>query len=303
MTRRLLSLSLFVLAVGCGSQSSSPKGECTGDTAQELKVCAKGATLQGVDVSYYQGNVDWTKVKTSGRTFAFARVSDGLNYPDTKFAANWPAMKAAGVVRGTYQFFRPAQDPAAQAKLLVDKIKAAGGLVPGDLPPVLDIESADGQTAAVVQAKAKTWLTAVKTALGVEPIVYTAAFMSPTIGTSLAPYKLWVANYTTTCPTMPDGWTFWSFWQNSDKGSVSGISGNVDTNFFNGTLPELQALTLKDATPPAGSSSGGPGFEDPPELPEIDDVPPTPGSQGATIGSGDKQDPPETQSAPITPCP
>ena len=242
-------------------------------------------------------------MKTSGRTFAFARVSDGLNYPDTKFAANWPAMKAAGVVRGTYQFFRPAQDPAAQAKLLVDKIKAAGGLVPGDLPPVLDIESADGQTAAVVQAKAKTWLTAVKTALGVEPIVYTAAFMSPTIGTSLAPYKLWVANYTTTCPTMPDGWTFWSFWQNSDKGSVSGISGNVDTNFFNGTLPELQALTLKDATPPAGSSSGGPGFEDPPELPEIDDVPPTPGSQGATIGSGDKQDPPETQSAPITPCP
>lgn len=303
MIRRLLTLSLVVAAVGCGSQSSSPKGECTGDTAQELKVCAKGATLQGVDVSYYQGNVDWTKVKASGRTFAFARVSDGLNYPDTKFAANWPAMKAAGVVRGTYQFFRPAQDPAAQAKLLVDKIKAAGGLVPGDLPPVLDIEAADGQSAAVVQAKAKTWLTAVKAGLGIEPIVYTAAFMSPTIGTSLAPYKLWVANYTTTCPTMPDGWTFWSFWQNSDKGSVSGISGNVDTNFFNGTLPDLQALTLKDATPPASSSSGGPGFEDPPELPEIDDVPPTPGSQGATIGSGDKKDPPETQSAPITPCP
>jgi lysozyme len=129
--------------VGCSS-TEEPKQECLGETASPLRTCAKGPTLEGIDVSYYQGTVNWTSVKASGKSFAFARVSDGLSYPDTKFATNWPAMKSAGIVRGAYQYFRPSADANAQAQLMLDKIKAAGGLQLGDLPPVLDLETDSG---------------------------------------------------------------------------------------------------------------------------------------------------------------
>lgn len=309
--RRLSALAgifgLFALGaastVGCSSESSND--DCSGSTAAELRTCAKGATVKGVDVSYYQGTINWAQVKASGHVYAFARVSDGANYVDSKFATNWPAMKAAGIIRGTYQFFRPGQDPNAQAKLLSDKIKAAGGMKPGDLPPVLDIEVTDGQSAATIQSRAKTWLATVKKELGIDPIVYTANFMSPSIGTALKSYTLWVANYGATCPLMPDGWTNWAFWQNADNGSVSGIGGNVDTDLFNGTLAQLQAYTLKAAAPAdAGAGDGGTttkpdGGSDGETKP--DDATPNDGSQGQTLGSGN---PPShgTTSAPLDPC-
>lgn len=289
--------------VGCSSESS-PKEECTDTGSEALRTCAKGATLKGVDVSYYQGNVNWAAVKGSGHVYAFARVSDGLNYPDSKFAQNWPAMKAAGIIRGTYQFFRPGQDPKAQAKLLVDKINAAGGMQPGDLPPVLDIEAADGVAAATVQARAKTWLLEVEKAFGVKPIVYTANFMSPTIGTALASYTLWVANYGATCPLMPDGWTKWAFWQSSSTASVAGISGNVDFDQFDGTLTQLQALTLQAAPPPADAGAGDGGAKgDAGTGPVVDPggAKPNDGSEGQTLGSGNPE-PPTTTGATIDPC-
>jgi lysozyme len=281
-----------MLVAGCSSQS--PSNECTGQAAAPLRTCAKGATVKGVDVSVYQGTINWSSVKSAGRTFAFIRVSDGTNSPDTKFATNWPNAKAAGVIRGVYQYFRPGQDPAAQAKLLVDKVTAAGGMKPGDLPPVLDLETADGQSSSVVVSRALAWLGDVEKSLGIKPIVYTANFMSATIGTSFGAYTLWVANYGASCPLMPSGWTDWHFWQDADNGSVGGISGGVDTDLFNGTDAELQALTL-DAAPP---SPGG-GVPD-----TINTIPggaiPNDGSEGATIGSGN---PPEgTTGASITPC-
>ena len=281
-------------AVGCSSEDPTPP-ERLGETAAPLRTCAKGGTLTGIDVSYYQGTVDWAKVKGDGRTFAFARASDGLNYPDTKFAQNWPAMKSAGVIRGVYQYFRPSQDPAEQADLMLDKIKAAGGLQPGDLPPVLDLETASGLSSSVVVARAKTWLAAVEKAIGQKPIVYTAAFMSDVIGSNFSGYTLWVANYEATCPYMPSGWTDWHFWQNSDSGSVDGVGGNVDTNLFNGSLKELKALTLKPANPNGGGKppSGGGDF------PTFEEPKAKDGSQGSTMGEGAPKAPAST---PPEPC-
>lgn len=294
----LLTGTMF--AAGCSSSDPAPGDGCVGNGSEALKTCAKATTLDGVDVSSYQGTVNWTQIKGAGRTFAFVRISDGLNSIDSKFATNWPAMKAAGVVRGSYQFFRPSQDPALQAQLVLDKLAAAGGLKPGDLPPVLDLESADGLAGSVVVAKAKIWLKTIEEKLDVKPLIYTAAFMSDVIGTGFGGYTLWVANYGTTCPTMPSGWTDWQFWQNADNGKVAGISGAVDTDFFNGTLPQLQALTVKEATPPKpGSPDVGSAVVDGNILPSGDA--PNDGSQGSTLGSGT---PPsqETTGAAITPC-
>src|SRR4029078_12273263 len=111
------------------------------------------------------------QVKASGYRFAFTRASDGLHHPDVRFAANWRGTKSAGVVRGVYQFFRPAHDPVAQAALMLTKVQSAGGLQPGDLPPVLDIETVDGVATATIRARAHAWLTYVERQTGKRPLV------------------------------------------------------------------------------------------------------------------------------------
>src|SRR5262245_53102110 len=105
-----------------------------------VRVCADGPTVAGIDVSYYQKDIDWTKVKAAGVDFAFIRVSDGLNFIDSKFSSNWPSARSAGIVRGAYQFFRPGLDPVAQANLLIERM---GPLEADDLPPVIDVETND----------------------------------------------------------------------------------------------------------------------------------------------------------------
>jgi lysozyme len=209
---------------------------------EALTVCSTGATVSGIDTSSWQGAIDWTAVKASGRVFAIARVSDGLSYPDGQFAGDWPAIQAAGLVRGAYQFFRPSQDPSAQANLFAAALAQAGPLGAADLPAILDLETTDGVDAATVTARARTWLSAMQQLTGKRPMVYTAAFMSSVIGSALSDYPLWVANYGVTCPRLPTGWSAWEIWQNGDAGSVPGVSGGVDTDVFNGTLADLQSF-------------------------------------------------------------
>src|SRR5579871_5548852 len=93
--------------------------------------------VKGVDVSEYQGTIDWASVKSAGIGFGIARVSDGAHHSDAYFASNWSGMKKNGIIRGVYQFFRASQDPKAQAKVVAD---AVGSLGADDLPPVADVE-------------------------------------------------------------------------------------------------------------------------------------------------------------------
>ena len=146
--RALIVLSLFTgCTVGTDPDPDSKAGaggvalvEDPGadTTVIEARVCAQGTTTMGVDVSYYQGTVDWAKAKAAGVKFAFLRVSDGTTFRDPKFVQNWANTKTAGVIRGAYQFFRPSQNVNAQADLM---IAALGTYQPGDLPPVIDVEA------------------------------------------------------------------------------------------------------------------------------------------------------------------
>jgi lysozyme len=209
-------------------------------------VCASGSVLEGVDVSLFDGTINWTQVQGSGKAFAFARVSDGISDVDPTFDTNYAAIKAAGMIRGAYQFFEPAQDPVAQANLLLSKIGTMG---PGDLPPVLDIEITGGQLPATIVTNIQTWITTVQQATGVTPMIYTAAgFWNGSVDSSnFASDPLFVANFGVTCPELPTGWLTWQFWQYSDTGSVPGIGIDVDLDQFNGSM---SALTLLAAGSP-----------------------------------------------------
>ncbi len=225
---------LVLALAGCAVPSS--KSEVSD---QALSICPASATVAGVDTSSWQGPIDWNAVKQSGRAFAIARVSDGLAWPDTRFAADWPAIEQAGLVRGAYQYFRASQDPIAQADYLVAQVGTLGA---SDLPAALDIETTDGQPASVVIARMQAWLARVAARTGKQPMIYTAAFMSSVIGDSFGGYPLWVANYDVSCPRLPSGWSGWRIWQSGDSGRVPGISGSVDVDVFDGTLEQLQAF-------------------------------------------------------------
>lgn len=263
------ALALCVLAASaCASLGDADEDSKAGDgLSDELtlddgtpdpgtlaaRVCAAGAMTKGIDVSRWQGTVDWAKVKSSGVEFAFLRVSDGAATQDPKFASNWSGTKAHGVIRGAYQFFRPSQSVTAQADLMIHALGSS--YTPGDLPPVIDVEDAGGLAAATVAARVRQWVDRVHAAIGVEPIIYTGKFFwrdQVGGGASFLANPLWIAQYTSLCPDIPGPWARWTFWQHTDSGSVPGIAGNVDLDRFNGSLAQLQAFVHGVApAPPA----------------------------------------------------
>jgi lysozyme len=246
LPRRWLVLAV-VGALGCAGGGH----EAVGVAGTDLTACATGSTLKGVDVSHWDGSVSWAQVKSAGITFAFAKATESDDDIDDTFAANWAGMKAAGIVRGAYHFFDPAVSATTQANYVLATV---GTLEAGDLPIVLDFEQLNGVSEATAVAGAATFLETVTKATGKTAILYMSSdFLSGTYS-SLAPYTLWVANYGVSCPGMPAEWSAWRFWQNSDSGSVSGISDAVDLDEFNGSLSALTALT---GGPGGGGSSSG----------------------------------------------
>jgi len=237
--RGTVLLLLPGVALGCAVEA--PSRETTASDSSALTVCASGVTVPGIDVSKWDGTVQWPAVAASGQRFGIARVSDGTTYPDATFASHWSAIKGAGLVRGAYQFFRPEEDPVAQANLVLSAL-ASDPIGPGDLPVILDIETVDGVSSTALRAHVQTWLDRIEQGTGKRPIVYTAAFMSSALGTGFGTYPLWVANYGVTCPLLPAGWDHWLMWQYGGSTSVPGISSNVDLNVFNGSLADLDAF-------------------------------------------------------------
>jgi GH25 family lysozyme M1 (1,4-beta-N-acetylmuramidase) len=243
-----VAITAVLAATACDDAAS------TSEIDAEARVCPAGPTVQGIDVSYYQGTIDWRAVRAAGVRFAYVRVSDGLTHIDSEFDRNWAEARAHGVLRGAYQFFRPGRDAAAQADLLLERM---GPLGPGDLPPVLDVETADGVSPEALVAGVRTWLARVEAATGRRPIVYTGRNVWRTAaGNADVAAPLWIAQWGVTCPDLPPPWTDWTFWQTSATGSVPGISGDVDTDVFNGDLAALLALAGVDDT--CGDGTCGP---------------------------------------------
>ena len=99
---------------------------------QYLTACAGGATLPGIDVSSYQGIIDWNQVHGAGYAWAYAKATEGTGYRDPTFPGNWSGMQSAGLSRGAYHFFHPGDDGTTQADYYLGYVGTLGA---GDLPP------------------------------------------------------------------------------------------------------------------------------------------------------------------------
>jgi lysozyme len=271
--RRAGTLAAAVLVVSCVAAEEEERD--IGVIHEPLRVCAGDHTLDGIDVSYWQGEIDWDAVAGAGVTFAFIRVGDGL-FEDPRFDENWAEARRVGVVRGVYQFFRPGTDPVDQAEILIGRM---GALEPGDLPPVVDVEATDGQSASVIVSRLHEWLDRVEVATGRVPIIYTAKYFwqdSVAASDEFLDHPLWVAHWEIDCPDTPAPWTEWAFWQTSDSGSVPGISGGVDTDLFDGDWEALMDFASGEAACGDGHCTGDETHDTCPEdCPACDPIPPT----------------------------
>ncbi len=211
------------------------------EAEQAAVVCGRGPTVKGIDVSYYQGDIDWPAARADGVEFAFIRAGDGTGYIDSRFEQNWGAAAAQGILRGAYQFFRPDEDPLAQADIMLGKLAGS----PGELPPVIDVEDDGGLAPEAVEAAVRAWIDRVRPVVGREPIIYTGFyFWRDQVGApDLTGSPLWHAQYTTAaCPNIAPPWPDWAFWQFTSTGRIAGITGDVDINRWNGTRDDLAAF-------------------------------------------------------------
>lgn len=278
--RHLLVLGSFALAlfamsstVGCAVAPEEGEEEESSISEELRKQCGTGKTTPGLDVSYFQGNVDFTKVRAAGQRFVIARTNDG-NFIDPKFVTYFKQAKAAGLVVGAYYFHRAGlehQSPGRQADIMLRQLAAAGYDPKTDLPPTVDVENATFQSSPG-QATAARELQAVfdriEKRTGRKAILYTNASFESGIGRStFGAYPLWSAYYfnsgsaASNCPGIAaTGAKTWTLWQHC-KGEggagqcqrgVSGVPiGRPDQNVFNGSYADLVAFARGDGKAPS----------------------------------------------------
>jgi lysozyme len=208
-------------------------------TGREKTPLLDGYAVHGIDVSAYQGRIDWAEVSRNHVKFAFIKATEGVTLRDSKFQRNWNAARKAGVYRGAYHYFQPTYDGARQANLFTRTVP----LAPGDLPPVLDVEHAEFHDVAVMRRNVATWLRLVERHYGVRPILYSNySFYQRYLAGHFDKYPLWLAHYEVDQPRLPR--EKWIIWQHSDEAYIPGIRGTVDFNVFQGSFQSLLDLRI-----------------------------------------------------------
>lgn len=202
-----------------------------------------GAMTEGIDVSHWQGVIDWAQVRAAGKRFAYIKASEDIDFVDDRYEINRTGAKAAGLFVGAYHFAQPdaaTGDAIAEADHFVDTAQVASG----DLAPVLDLERTGGLSSTALQAWAQSFLERVHERTGVRGVIYVSpnfwkTRMADTTWFAENGYPvLWVAHWTSAnAPSTPAGdWGSrgWTFWQYSSEGSVPGITGRVDLDRMRG---------------------------------------------------------------------
>ncbi len=200
--------------------------------------------IQGIDVSKYQGDVDWQAVAGSGVQFAWIKATEGGDYLDEKFRQNWELSRTAGIRRGAYHFVywcRPAREQAAWFLANVPNDPAA-------LPPVLDVEwnptsrTCPGKISReAALADMKVILEAMERAYGKRPVIYTSVdFHRDVLQGEFMDYPMWVRSVKA-YPAVRYGDRRWHFWQHTATGQVPGVHGYVDRNCYYGSLSDWQS--------------------------------------------------------------
>jgi GH25 family lysozyme M1 (1,4-beta-N-acetylmuramidase) len=229
-------------------------------------VTAHAQFIPGIDVSRWQGDINWSAVKNAGVEFAFCKATEGVDFVDIKFLQNMNNASAAGVYIGPYHFARINSnvsnplDAVSEAHDFVDAIEPFYQTPGKFLRPVIDVENyAEKGSLTANRTYLSQWVRdfagVVEARLGLTPIIYTmGGYANNLIEPDLAQYPLWLASWSTAPPNLPNPvlngvWDDWTFWQYSDSGSIPGIAGAVDLDVYRGTREQFYHNFVVGAVP------------------------------------------------------
>lgn len=216
----------------------------------------------GLDVSYYQPNVNWAEV-AKHQDFAICRATYGMTR-DKSFASHWAGIGATNMVRGAYLFYRPSQDAKAQADFFCDTI---GPYATGDLPAIVDIENNkyDQPITFDLRQKIQVLIDTIEARMKIRPMIYTGPSVWRDAKLPNYGCKLFIANYGVSVPAVPAAWAVegqsWTFWQWTDRAVIPGTNApsGVDGDYYNGTPEQLGAWLASlapDLPPPPDPQEG-----------------------------------------------
>ena len=186
---------------------------------------------QGIDVSSWQGSIDFAQVRNAGIDIVYMKSSEGRSYIDPYFERNYQNAKANGLKVGFYHYVtaRTVEQAREQANFFASVIS---GKEP-DCRLAMDFESFGNLSVNQINEISKVFLETLQNATNKEVLIYSNSYSARTIfSRDLAIYPLWVANYGVSEPGGNDKWATWVGWQYTSTGRVAGISGNVDRNQF-----------------------------------------------------------------------
>ncbi len=208
----------------------------------------KAFPVHGIDVSKYQGNIDWKTARRRGVTFAFIKATEGGDHYDEKFRQNWRNSKKAGVKRGAYHFYYFCTPASTQARYFISKVPRD----PAALPPVLDIEWNHKSPTCKkrpprkgVLKRMRIFMNIIEKHYGKKPIIYTTVdFYRANLRGAFQDHHYWLRSVTAH-PRKKYDVKNWLLWQYSGTGRIEGIKGHVDLNAFNGSKKTWRAWVKK----------------------------------------------------------
>ncbi|WP_163931626.1 glycoside hydrolase family 25 protein [Paraferrimonas sp. SM1919] len=178
----------------------------------------------GVDVSHYQGKIDFSKLQTEV-DFIYVKATEGDTFIDPMYKANVEGLQTIQLANGAYHFFKPDIDAIQQAKLFVSLVRHSKHT----LPAMLDVEVISTVSTSKLQQGVKAWLDYVAKELGCQPIIYSdLSFWQDNLASTFPKQPLWVADYQSINNGPPNAGTNQLLWQYTDKGRLTAISGYVD---------------------------------------------------------------------------
>ncbi len=201
--------------------------------------------VRGVDVSHYQGKIDWAEIRKQDISFAFIKATEGSSYVDPCFEDNFRNAPKAGLRVGAYHFFSFDSPGKTQADNFIAAVRAFDGM----LPPTVDVElyskyvSEPPTDTDAIKNELRTLLSALEAEYGKKPVVYvTHKSYELLIRGDFAGYDIWIRDIFRE-PSLSDG-REWTFWQYTNRGRFNGYEGEeryIDINVFSGSKDEFDS--------------------------------------------------------------